>query len=310
MRLVVLCIAAGVAAGCGSHRYYDVTPDATRALRDQRAAVGGGTPTRSLGAFMAEVRELQAGVRPTPPSALPTLETSDQALAAALLEATLAPSPDAFRAVAEEYRRLRVYDQAHEYLNRALVMAPKDARAHEGLARLWRDVGLPHWRSATLIARCSSIPARQRPTTRSALCSRRSAAVPTRAVSTSARRHSTCWRLRAQQHLLQLGARRGRRTGRAGLPACAIARPDVTGRAEQRRSGLRPDERHARVARVVCRRRHRRRGAVQHRHRAAGRAAVERGRALVPRCAGGRPDHAGGGAFARDRPQSMGQGRP
>lgn len=140
---------AAVAAGCGSHRYYDVTPDATRSTREQGAtavagAAGAEAAPESLSSYMAKVRELQAGVRPTPPSTLTTVETSDQRLAAALLGSTLAPSPDSFIAVADEYRRLGVHDKAHQFLNRALAAAPKDARIHDALARLWRDGGLPH----------------------------------------------------------------------------------------------------------------------------------------------------------------------
>jgi Flp pilus assembly protein TadD len=133
-------------AGCGSRRYYNVTPDSGRATREQRAdsaAAKAGPPAESLSAYMAKVRELQAGVRSLPPSKLTTLETSDPALAAALLEATLAPTADSLRGVAEEYRRLKVFDKGHQYLNRALMLAPKDSRVHEGLARLWRDAGLP-----------------------------------------------------------------------------------------------------------------------------------------------------------------------
>jgi len=148
VRIVAICVAATVAAGCGGHRYYNVTPDSTRAIREQRAAAAAaeaanGSPVESLGAYMAKVRELQAGVRPTPPSKLATLETSDPALVAALLESTLAPTPDSLRGVAEEYRRLKVFDKGHDYLTRALALAPKDARVRDGLARLWRDAGMP-----------------------------------------------------------------------------------------------------------------------------------------------------------------------
>jgi Flp pilus assembly protein TadD len=146
VRIVVLCVVAAAAAGCGSHRYYNVTPDSARTVREQRAAAASSTDTRveSLSTHMAKVRELQAGVRPTPPSTLATLETSDQRLAAALLGSTLAPSPDSDMAVADEYRRLGVHDKAHQFLNRALAAAPKDARIHDALARLWRDAGFPH----------------------------------------------------------------------------------------------------------------------------------------------------------------------
>jgi tetratricopeptide (TPR) repeat protein len=71
------------------------------------------------------------------------LESSDARLEAALRAAALAPGAATLRAVAEEYRRLRVFDLAHRYLTEALSSAPQDARTREALARLWRDWGVP-----------------------------------------------------------------------------------------------------------------------------------------------------------------------
>jgi tetratricopeptide (TPR) repeat protein len=93
---------------------------------------------------MAKFRELTANARPAGRAPVTTLETSDPALAAALLAATAAPSPETYRTLAYEYRRLKVYDRAHEYLSRALKLDPKDAMTHDALARTWRDGGAPH----------------------------------------------------------------------------------------------------------------------------------------------------------------------
>jgi tetratricopeptide (TPR) repeat protein len=54
-----------------------------------------------------------------------------------------APTSEAYRRVAVEYRRLRVYDEAEEYYSGAITVDPKNAAAFDGLARTWRDWGLP-----------------------------------------------------------------------------------------------------------------------------------------------------------------------
>src|SRR5262245_10179399 len=72
-----------------------------------------------------------------------TVEATDAQLAAALLAASVAPSPAAYRRVAREYRRVGIADQAHEYFTRAIHLDPTDAASYEALARIWRDWGTP-----------------------------------------------------------------------------------------------------------------------------------------------------------------------
>jgi tetratricopeptide (TPR) repeat protein len=73
------------------------------------------------------------------------VEGSDAPLAAALLRATAAPSAAAHRAVALEYRRLAVFDKAHDAFERAIALDPADAVSHEWVARIWRDWGTPQF---------------------------------------------------------------------------------------------------------------------------------------------------------------------
>jgi tetratricopeptide (TPR) repeat protein len=80
-----------------------------------------------------------------PGTLMPTLESTDKELAAALLRAEIAPGPAAYRQVAREYRRVGVLDQAHEYFTRAVQLDPADAVSHENLARIWRDWGTPQF---------------------------------------------------------------------------------------------------------------------------------------------------------------------
>jgi serine/threonine-protein kinase len=96
----------------------------------------------SLEQYVAKVRNLAARARPASNS-LPTLEGQDRKLAAALLLAAAAPTAESLRNVGDEYRRVGVLDMAFRYYNRALRADTTDAAAYDGLARIWRDWGLP-----------------------------------------------------------------------------------------------------------------------------------------------------------------------
>jgi tetratricopeptide (TPR) repeat protein len=72
-----------------------------------------------------------------------TVESQDKALAAALLRLVLIPTPDSHRAVAVEYRRLRILDAAFDHLTAATRLDPRDAAAYDARARIWRDWGAP-----------------------------------------------------------------------------------------------------------------------------------------------------------------------
>jgi len=138
VRILVLSVALVAASGCAERRFINVTPD-----RPDRTATSGA-PVDSLSAYMAKFREIAANARPEGRPPVRTVEATDPALAAALLAATAMPTPDTYREVAQEYRRLRVYDRAHDYLSAALKLDPKDAMTHDALARTWRDAGFPH----------------------------------------------------------------------------------------------------------------------------------------------------------------------
>jgi tetratricopeptide (TPR) repeat protein len=72
-----------------------------------------------------------------------TVEAHDPALAGALLGLRLAPSAEQHRAVAAEYRRLRIDDAAFDHLTAAMRLNPRDATAYDERARIWRDWGYP-----------------------------------------------------------------------------------------------------------------------------------------------------------------------
>jgi tetratricopeptide (TPR) repeat protein len=70
-----------------------------------------------------------------------TLESSDERLKAASLLLAVAPSAEAHRQVALEYRRLGGLDHALEHFAAAVKLDPRDVVSRDGLARIWRDWG-------------------------------------------------------------------------------------------------------------------------------------------------------------------------
>jgi len=76
-------------------------------------------------------------------SDLPTLESENADLKAALAALQAAPTGVAHRRVAEAYFRLRVYDMSYRHYESALRFDQRDAAAYDGIARIWRDSGQP-----------------------------------------------------------------------------------------------------------------------------------------------------------------------
>jgi len=72
-----------------------------------------------------------------------TIESIDPRLAAALLQLSAVPTAEHHRAVADEYRRLKILDAAFDHLSAAMRLDPRDAAAYDARARIWRDWGAP-----------------------------------------------------------------------------------------------------------------------------------------------------------------------
>jgi Flp pilus assembly protein TadD len=125
------------AAGCAAHT------TTNRFVKQGKPLMEVGKPVKAAKRPGGSHQPV-AGVRPaSSASLLPTVETSDPALSAALRAASTTGTPDAHVRVAERYRELGILDMAHDHFLRATELDRSDASAYEGLARILRDWGLP-----------------------------------------------------------------------------------------------------------------------------------------------------------------------
>ena len=128
-----------VAAGCAARQHTTTNPF----VKQGKPIMEVGKPVKAAKRPSGS-RHPVAEVRPASSAGLlPTLEASDAALAAALLAASVAGTPDAHVRVAERYRELGILDLAHDHFLRASELDRSDAPAYEGLARILRDWGFP-----------------------------------------------------------------------------------------------------------------------------------------------------------------------
>jgi tetratricopeptide (TPR) repeat protein len=134
--LVVSLATLLVSAGC-----------AARGTRSAHAGTAPGQPDwpqPSLESQIARTRAVSAQVKPRTGVMTQTVEAWDPRLSSALLALAIGPTAERHRTVAVEYRRLGILDMAYSNFTQAVGLDPRDAAAHEGLARIWRDWGFPH----------------------------------------------------------------------------------------------------------------------------------------------------------------------
>jgi tetratricopeptide (TPR) repeat protein len=115
---------------------------ACAARRGARSEVVGRGERGSLDSYIAKVREASVAARPST-SFAPTIESSDPKLSAALTALAVSNTAEGHRRVATEYRRIGVLDMAYKHLTDAIRLDSHDAAAYDGLARIWRDWGIP-----------------------------------------------------------------------------------------------------------------------------------------------------------------------
>jgi tetratricopeptide (TPR) repeat protein len=145
-RIAGLCAAAATAllvTACAASRSGSL---ASRFVKPGApvADFGGPRPV-TAGARDQANRRPPPAPHPPPKSASfgARLENTDPRLAASLLLARMAPSAEHQLDVAREYYRLGVLDTAYDRVSGVIDRAPRNAPAHELLARIWRDWQMP-----------------------------------------------------------------------------------------------------------------------------------------------------------------------
>lgn len=116
-----------------------VKPGSPKVALEEEVAGAGRQDLRD---YTRKLRALQSKTR-SKSTLLPTIETQDPALAAALLRLALIETAEHHRLVAAAYRRNGITDFAYRHYQRALHLEACDSLAFEGLAQVWRDWGMP-----------------------------------------------------------------------------------------------------------------------------------------------------------------------
>jgi tetratricopeptide (TPR) repeat protein len=128
-----MCVGGGVllTVACGSHGPPRSAPEP------------GAAPSDSLEVYIGKVRRLAAAAAPKK-AEVATIESRDGELRTALNALHDGETPARHRRVAAAYRSAGVLDLAYDHYAAATRLDSRDAAAYDGLARIWRDWGLPH----------------------------------------------------------------------------------------------------------------------------------------------------------------------
>lgn len=137
--LLIGLAGGGCAAGHSSQRYIAkrtsgpveiaVDPKKSHRLPDPRV----------LEAARVEALKNRAATQPKP---LPTIETTDRRLRDAIAVLQAAATPGSHVVVAQQYYRLKVFDESLKHFDSALDKAPELVAGLDGRARVWRDLGM------------------------------------------------------------------------------------------------------------------------------------------------------------------------
>jgi len=99
-------------------------------------------PKSTLSDYVRKLRALQSKAT-AKSSSLPTIESSNPELARAILLLAMHESPENHRLAAMAYRKAGVLDFAYRHFQRAVILDACDGVSYDGMARLWRDWGMP-----------------------------------------------------------------------------------------------------------------------------------------------------------------------
>jgi tetratricopeptide (TPR) repeat protein len=146
IRIVVVALVVSLNAACASHRSSSLADRfmVHRHQGDANPSQKDPPPSPTLEEAIGKMRRLMVEARPEPKRAPQTLESRDPDLAQALADLKTFPSPERHVDVAAAYQTRGLLEQAYDHYMRALRLDSRYADAYEGLARVWRDWGLPN----------------------------------------------------------------------------------------------------------------------------------------------------------------------
>ena len=148
-RALIVAVGMTVHAGCasathGANRFFmNREPGALDVQVDDQQARPEAPPQPSLEETIGKVRRLMSEARPDAKNRAQTIEAGDPALATALAVAAANPSTATWLEVARIYHHKQLLDRAYDYYMQILRVQPTSGEAYEGLARVWRDWGMP-----------------------------------------------------------------------------------------------------------------------------------------------------------------------
>jgi tetratricopeptide (TPR) repeat protein len=116
---------------CGAHRPARSVPEQAAVAPD------------SLEVAIGKIRRLSVAAVPKR-NAVATVETQNAEVRTALEALQRGATPERHRRVADAYRSVGILDLAYDHFVAARDLDSRDAAAYDGLARIWRDWGLPH----------------------------------------------------------------------------------------------------------------------------------------------------------------------
>jgi Flp pilus assembly protein TadD len=140
---ISVLLASVLAAGCAT---LGPAPPATASAAAEAVAAGEVRASDAdLGAYILRVRELSRRARPGGMTGGVVAEYWSKDLADAVSRFDRDPSVPHEIALAQAYVRAGILDHAHQHFANVARVDPREGAAWDGLARVWRDWGFPHF---------------------------------------------------------------------------------------------------------------------------------------------------------------------
>ena len=140
---IPVLLASALAAGCAT--LAPAPPATAPAAAEAAVAADARAHDADLGAYILRVREHSRRVRSGGMTGGVMAESWSKDLADAVARFDREPGLASEIALAQAYVRAGILDHAHEHFAHVARVDPREGAAWDGLARVWRDWGFPHF---------------------------------------------------------------------------------------------------------------------------------------------------------------------